>query len=257
VVLTGIGDAAHDLLRGFWVEFAGGKVVHEEHGRGALHGDVVHAVIDQIPTDGVMQVHLEGDLQLGAYTVNAADQYRVEVLLLVDGEESAETADVAEHTLIEGAVRQILNSLLGPVGALDIHAGIGVGDLLVRSYLFSQVSGPSNAENLVQESTYSNIGSALSPQTQRNSAFDTPLTLKKKARPFDRALVAKSKGHAAFAFAHGSNTTLVQLSCLSRKILYPRGASSSASLWLMTKLGSISPRSMRSSNGFMYRIMWV
>jgi hypothetical protein len=40
-------------------------------------------------------------------------------------------------------VRQILDALLGPVGALDVHACVGVGNLLVRSYLYSKSNRPS------------------------------------------------------------------------------------------------------------------
>jgi hypothetical protein len=59
-------------------------------------------------------------------------------------------------------------------------------------------------------------------------------------------------GYAAAApSAQGSRTTLVQWSCLSRNTLYISGALSIGTRWLTTKLGSISPRSMRSSNGCM------
>src|ERR1700736_2838624 len=57
--------------------------------------------------------------------------------------------------------------------------------------------------------------------------------------------------YAAAAVTHGSRTTFVQWSCLSRKVLYISGAESIGTRWLITKLGSISPFSIRSSNGFM------
>jgi hypothetical protein len=47
------------------------------------------------------------------------------------------------------------------------------------------------------------------------------------------------------------STTFSQPSRLFWNRSYPRGASSSWRLWVMTKLGSISPRRIRSSSGFM------
>ncbi len=107
---------------------AGGQVVHEKQRRGALHGDVVDAVIDQVGADGVVDVHLEGDLQLGAHAVHARDQNRVHPLRLVHGEQAAEAADFAQYAAGESLVGEILDPLLGAVGAVNVHAGIGVGD---------------------------------------------------------------------------------------------------------------------------------
>src|SRR4051812_8155368 len=55
----------------------------------------------------------------------------------------------------------------------------------------------------------------------------------------------------AYDVPQGFNTTLMHSSSLSRNILYPFGASSSGISWVMTKLGSISPFWIRSSNGRM------
>ncbi len=78
IVLAGIGNAGDHFLGDFGLQLAGGEVVHEEHGRRALHGNVVDAVVHQISADGVVQVHLEGDLQLGAHAIDAGDQHRIE-----------------------------------------------------------------------------------------------------------------------------------------------------------------------------------
>ena len=48
----------------------------------------------------------------------------------------------------------------------------------------------------------------------------------------------------------GLRTTFSQSSCLFLKISKPRSASSSGRVWVMTRVGSISPRSMRCSSGF-------
>lgn len=47
------------------------------------------------------------------------------------------------------------------------------------------------------------------------------------------------------------STTFSQPSSLARNISYPRAASDSGKRCVTTKLGSISPRSIRSSSGFM------
>ena len=51
---------------------------------------------------------------------------------LVEREQAAEGADIAEDRLAKGLVRKIADALLGPVGALVTHTGSGVGD---RSFL--------------------------------------------------------------------------------------------------------------------------
>ena len=94
-----------------------------------------------------MQAHREGNLELRSYTIYAGDKYRVHVLGLVDREEAAEPADFAEHAAGKGLVRQILDALLGTVGAVDIHAGVGIGSgcasgcgILGHRYFFLSVS---------------------------------------------------------------------------------------------------------------------
>ena len=84
VVLAGIGEAGDNFFGDFRFEFAGGEVVHEEHGRGALHGDVVDAVVDQVAADRVVEVHFEGDFEFGADAVDAGDEHGIEILLLID-----------------------------------------------------------------------------------------------------------------------------------------------------------------------------
>ena len=131
------------LLDDLGLQLAGGEVVHEEHGRGALHGDVVDAVVHQVGADGVVQLHLKRQLQLGAYAVHAGDQHRVGILLLVDGKQPAKAANLAQHAAVEGLVGQILDALLGAIGALDVNTGVGVGDAAGLGSLLCQRLGPS------------------------------------------------------------------------------------------------------------------
>ena len=67
---AGFAEALDDGLdRCRLVELAGGEVVEEEERRGALDGDVVDAVVDEVLADGVVDAELEGDFELGAYAV--------------------------------------------------------------------------------------------------------------------------------------------------------------------------------------------
>ena len=106
-----------------------------------MHGDVVDAVIDQVGADGVVQAHLEGDLQLGADTIHAGDEDGIEVSLLVDGKQSAETADLAQDAAVKRLVGQVLDALFGAIGAFNVYSGIGVGDGAVFSRVLCQESG--------------------------------------------------------------------------------------------------------------------
>jgi hypothetical protein len=69
--VAGLGDPADDFFRYFWIEKAGGKVVKEEQRGRALDGDVVYAVVDEVAAHGVVDSHLEGELELGADAVSA------------------------------------------------------------------------------------------------------------------------------------------------------------------------------------------
>ena len=126
-MFAGFGDSFHDLLCNFGFERAGGQIVHEKHGGRALHGNVVDAVVHQVATHGVMHLHLKGDFQLRAHAVHTGNKHGVEVFL-VHGKQAPETANLAQHTPGEGLVGEVLDSLLGLVGAVDVDAGIGVGD---------------------------------------------------------------------------------------------------------------------------------
>ena len=128
VVLAGFGQAFDDFLGDLRLDLAGGQVIHEKQRRRALHRDVVDAMIDQVGADGVMDIHLEGDFQLGAHAVHARDQDRVGPLRLVHREQAAKAADFAQYAASKSLVGEILDPLFGAVGAVNVHTGVGVGD---------------------------------------------------------------------------------------------------------------------------------
>ena len=51
------------------VELGGANVVEEEERLGALHEDVVHAVVDKVFANGAMALGQAGHFELGAYAV--------------------------------------------------------------------------------------------------------------------------------------------------------------------------------------------
>ena len=76
----------------------------------------------------MVQVHHKGQLELGADAIYAGDQDRIAKLFLVDGEHSAKAANLAYHAGSKRPVGQILDALLGPVGAVNINAAVSVCD---------------------------------------------------------------------------------------------------------------------------------
>ncbi len=99
-------DAADDLLRHGRRETSGREIVEEEQRLRALDQDVVDAVVHQISADGVVLIHHERDLELGADAVGARDQHRLPVAVAVEAEQAAERSDFGEHAWREGAARQ-------------------------------------------------------------------------------------------------------------------------------------------------------
>ena len=131
-MLAGFGNAFDNFFGDRAVEFAGSEVIHKEHRRGALHCNVVNAVVYQIGADRVMDVHLEGQLELRADAVHARNQHRIEILRLVHRKQPAEAANFAEHALGERLMRQILDALLGPVSLIYVDARVCVSDRFGR-----------------------------------------------------------------------------------------------------------------------------
>src|SRR5689334_19194157 len=74
VVLAGVGKSFDYFFRNVGIEFAGRQIIHEEQGCCALHGNVIHAMVDEIPANGVVDSHVERNFQLGADSVNAGDE---------------------------------------------------------------------------------------------------------------------------------------------------------------------------------------
>ena len=99
----------------------------KEQRRRALHRNVIDAVVHQIAAHGVVQVHHESEFQLGADAIHAGNQHRLAEFLFVDRKHAAEAANLTYHSLGEGAMGKIFDSLLSSVGAVDINTAVSVG----------------------------------------------------------------------------------------------------------------------------------
>ncbi len=130
-LLAALADAGDDLRHLLGFQLADGDVVEEEQRLGAGREDVVGAHGHQVDAHRVVLAEHLGDLELGAHAVGAAHEQRIgHVLRRRDGEQAAETADVADDL---GAVRLVHDALDGVnrAGALRrVNAGLGIRHLV-------------------------------------------------------------------------------------------------------------------------------
>ena len=121
-----VGAVERDRLIDGRQQAAGGQVVEEEQRLGALHEDVVDAVIDEIGADRVMTPGHERDLQLRADAVGARHQHRITIAIGVQPEKAAERADVRQYARSEGASRDRLDPADGFVAGIDVDPGLPI-----------------------------------------------------------------------------------------------------------------------------------
>src|SRR5690606_32921089 len=72
-----LGNAVDDGGALLDVELAGGKIVEEEQGLGALYDDVVDAHRHQVLPDSAVIAGVDGNLELGADAVIGGNQHRI------------------------------------------------------------------------------------------------------------------------------------------------------------------------------------
>ena len=123
VFTAGARNAGDHLLGDVGRESAGREIVQEEERLGALHEDVVDAVVDEIAADGVVPAGHEGDLELRADAVGARHQHRLPIALAVETEQPAERADLREHARRERRPRERLDAPDGFIAGVDVDAG--------------------------------------------------------------------------------------------------------------------------------------
>ena len=119
--LAGLGHAGHDLGDDLGHERRGGDVVEEEERPGALHEDVVDAVVDEVGTDAPPASVTGGELDLRAHAVGRCDEHlaRTEV---VGREEAAEGADLGQHRRRVGRLDHVGQQSDGAIAGVDVDA---------------------------------------------------------------------------------------------------------------------------------------
>ena len=91
-----LGDAGDHRRGDIHRQLAGGVVVEEEQGLGALHGDIVDAHGDEVDADAVVAAGVDGEAQLGAHAIRAGHQHRFAVALR-QADQRAKAADPGKH----------------------------------------------------------------------------------------------------------------------------------------------------------------
>ena len=103
-----------------------GDVVEEEEGLGALDDEVVDIHGDEVDANGVVFVHFNGEVDLGANAVSAGDEDGVcevmfeELFVVIEAEEACEAAGVIDDALAVGAAEE------GPDGPDELVSGVDI-----------------------------------------------------------------------------------------------------------------------------------
>jgi len=126
------GEAGDDVFEDGGLEFSGAEIIEEEEGFGAEDGDVIDAMVDEVFADGVVTAGEEGDLQFGADAVDGRDEDGIGMAPGIEGEEAAETADLAHDSGTAGGGEQLGEGGLDAIAEVNIHAGCGVSFLLTH-----------------------------------------------------------------------------------------------------------------------------
>jgi len=114
------------LLDDLRIKLSHRQVIEKKKRLGALHKNVIDAVIDEVAADGGVDAHGHGDFQFCADAIGAGDQHGLFPFFAVERKESAEAADAAEHAGSEGAAGVMPDALLGVVRDGNIHPSIGI-----------------------------------------------------------------------------------------------------------------------------------
>ena len=121
--------AAHQGGHLHRVVLADGDVVQEEQGPGAAAHHVVDAHGHAVDAHGIEPAHELGDALLGAHAVGAAHQHRLGHARrgLSQGEQSPETADIADHPGDHRALHVVPHEADTFVSRLDVNARFRIG----------------------------------------------------------------------------------------------------------------------------------
>ncbi len=92
-----------------------------------MHNEVIDAHGDQVDTNRIVTVKLEGKLKLGADTIGRGDQYRWLVLVLVKGKQPAEATDVGQNFRAVGRFDQRFDHIDEAIAGFNVNASVFIG----------------------------------------------------------------------------------------------------------------------------------
>ena len=91
-----------------------------------MNENIVDTHSHAILPDRVVFVEQEGDFEFGADAVRAADEDGLAIFQSVEGEKSAEAAEIAEHFFAVSRAHGVSDQSNGLVARIDVDAGVFV-----------------------------------------------------------------------------------------------------------------------------------
>ena len=101
--------------------------------------DIIDAHGHGVLADGVMPIHQEGDLQLGAYAVGPGHQHRI-LVFVPQGEEAPEAPQVPDDFRTVSSPDTVLHQFYGFIPRIDVHPCICVCNDLFLAHAVSSLA---------------------------------------------------------------------------------------------------------------------
>jgi hypothetical protein len=114
------GKTPQQLLENTRLQFARANVIQKKKRFGPKYGDVVDAMIDKVPSHGVMAVHGEGDFKLGANAIGARNEHGLAEFFDIQFKQTTEPTHAAQDLTAPGGSEQLRQSRLDPVAQVNI-----------------------------------------------------------------------------------------------------------------------------------------
>ena len=123
--LAALRNAADHFAGDSDVERFADVVVEKEQRLGALDQNVVDAHRDQVDPDGIVLVHRERELELGADAVGPGDEHRLAVALR-QLHQCTESTDAGQNLRPQRALGERLDGIDQAVAGIDVDARIAI-----------------------------------------------------------------------------------------------------------------------------------
>src|SRR5580704_7594799 len=124
-----LGRSAHaldNLLDDARIKLPHRQIIQKKQRLGALRQNIVHAMIQNIRTDGGMNSSSKSDLELRAHAIGASHQNRIAKAFAVNFKQRPESTDGRKHAAPESAPGHGANTPLRLIGERNIYSSIGV-----------------------------------------------------------------------------------------------------------------------------------